>query len=255
MGEAEVAGQAQLFPLRAIRCDPANLGTADCTHICRCDDGSDYAIKFDKPTRDVRHVEWFCYRLAERIGLACPPSRVVDMAGSLVFGSRWETGEIKNWWLAIQAGDLTIDDLKASVSRMYALDLFVHNEDRHLNNYFVRRQHLGCAMISMDFSRSWLCCGFPPKGDLPLAPSCNTIQAHRILTVSLPGLFELPEFATVLDELRKVKVDEIKEYMGSHPEEWLPENKQTSILDWWNSKDRLDRIDRIFKGLHDGTYR
>lgn len=252
---AHAAALPQLFPVRAIRCDPSNLGTADCTHICRCDDGSDYAIKSVRPTPAVRHVEWFCYRLADRVGLACPPSRIVDMAGDLVFGSRWETGEVKNWWVEVKNGTLNLDDLKSTISRMYALDLFVHNDDRHLNNFFVRRQQLGAAMICMDFSRSWLCRGFPPSGTLPMPPTCNTVAAHRILMQQIPQFFELDECIHVLESLKNVSSTDIVSFMGSHPEEWLENEKKKEIIDWWDSDAKSARIDSIAAGLGDGTYR
>src|SRR5262249_44899342 len=33
------------LPLRVMRVDPANLGTADCKSIVKCEDGLDYAVK------------------------------------------------------------------------------------------------------------------------------------------------------------------------------------------------------------------
>jgi hypothetical protein len=254
MEKTEVAA-GDLFSIKAIRCDPANLGTADCSCICRCEDGSDYAIKTDKPIPAAPHSEWLCYHLGERVGLASPPCRVVELLDkALFFGSRWETGEVKSWWLKVQSGKIDIDDLKSSLSRIFAFDLFVHNPDRHLRNFLIRKQRQGFAVIAMDYSRAWLANGVPPP-DIPLLPGCNTIQAHRILARIQPKFFVFDEAKTVLSNISKVKTIEIKNIIQRHPTQWLSHNELTGIIDWWESPKREQRITKILTGLSDGTCR
>jgi hypothetical protein len=254
MEETAVA-TGELFSIKAIRCDPSDLGTADCAYVCRCEDGSDYAIKSDKPTATAPHSEWLCYHLGERVGLASPPCRVVELLDKALFlGSRWETGEIKNWWGKLQSGAINIDDLKQALSRIYAFDLFVHNIDRHLNNFLVRKQHKGYAVIAMDYSRAWLANGIPPP-DLPFPTSCSTVAAHRILRATAGEFFVLDEARNVLSNISKVNVGEISNIIKLHPNNWLTNTQSEDIINWWKSPQREQRISKIVAGLGDGTYR
>jgi hypothetical protein len=245
----------QLVPVKAVRCDPANLGTADCEYICRCDDGSDYAIKISKPFPGVRHTEWLCYHLGERVGLASPPCQMVEMPdGTIAFGSRWETGEIKNWWNEVVSGTIALSDLNGPLSRLFALDLFINNDDRHLNNFFIRKQYKGHSLISMDYSRAWLLHRFPLPM-LPLPPTVKTVLAHRVLVHLFGNFLDIGEATKVLEDLRKVNHTEIANIIRRHPKNWLTISQKSSIMKWWKSPERIQRIDGILAGLANGTYR
>ena len=50
-------------------CDTANEGTADCAMFCRCDDGSDYAVKDTSKHAGHPHSEYLCTKLGEMVGL------------------------------------------------------------------------------------------------------------------------------------------------------------------------------------------
>src|SRR5690606_16851846 len=70
----------------------ATSGTADAPLICRCDDGSDYAVKGAATNPSLPHQEYFCARLGELAGVISPPIRIVKNGGKECFGSRWESG-------------------------------------------------------------------------------------------------------------------------------------------------------------------
>ena len=143
------------LPVRALSADPLNLGTADCHLICYCDDGCDYAVKTLADGLYIPHSEWFCKHLGDLIGIASPDCRLVEVNGETAFGSRWESGhDPKDWVGRLKNGQIEKSRAIPTVSRIFAFDLFVNNEDRHTNNYIVRPQNKGWSfcLIMITFS-------------------------------------------------------------------------------------------------------
>ncbi len=240
--------------VKATRCEVAALGTADCAFICRCEDGSDYAIKDGVKDAAMPHSEWFCTKLSEAVGVAAPPCKIVDVQGNNCFGSRWETGHNpKDWWLRAIAKQIDFALLAPTISRILAIDLFVHNVDRHLTNYIVRDMHFGIAMLSFDFSRAWLCNGFPLPS-LPMDSSCTTIQGLRFLLQEFGDFIILEECNTILDNLANLPVQTILQIISEHPVEWLTNGASDDIINWWQTQHRLDRISSIKEGIENGLY-
>lgn len=250
--EGIAPGLFPYLPITARRCDPMNE-SADCKQVCRCDDNSDYAIKEAAVIATMPHNEWLCSKLAERVRIAAPTFRIVDVLGIECFGSRWQAGQERNWWNRAFAGQIDFADIAPGISRIIALDLFVHNHDRHLDNYFVLEQRVGFSVLAMDFGRAWMFHGFPLPS-LPMPPDANTVGDFRKL-VKLFGHFVVDaEVDDVCDRLTKVDHEEIDGFIGSHPPSWLPESDKIAILDWWQSSDRTDRIESVRKGIKDGTF-
>jgi hypothetical protein len=239
-------------PVNARRCDPLRV-SADCKQVCRCDDNADYAIKEAATIETMPHSEWLCAHLAELVGLPTPKCKIVDIKGVKSFGSRWQAGEEPNWWLSVQAGKIQITDLAPSLSRIFAFDLFVNNIDRHLKNYFVFAQRSGHSILAMDFGRSWLFKGIPPP-DLPMSTSTNTIRAQKNLKTLFGHTAEESEVDVITERLEKVTADEIDGIICRHPNEWLKVDQKKSILDWWVTDERTDRLEAIRKGVKDGTF-
>jgi len=241
-------------PVKAVRCETANFGTADCSKVCRCDDGSDYAVKDDGANPLVPHSEWFCTHLGEFVGLASPPCKVVDVHGKHCFGSRWETGHnAKDWWVRARAGSIDFASLAPNLSRIYAFDLFVNNIDRHLTNYIVRDQHFGTALLAFDYSRAWMVNGVPPPV-MPMAECHNTVAVIKALRRLFGSFFVNDEAYHVLDRLESVNSTDVCNIILSHPKEWLTEDLNNATIEWWNSDERIRRIDDIRKGVEDGSY-
>ena len=254
MGEQESLERPSLFPelpVRARRCDPLAI-SADCKQVCRCDDGSEYAIKEAATVATMPHNEWLCAKLAERVGVAAPAFRVVEVQGIECFGSRWMAGEEANWWNRAHAQQIPFADLAAAISRILALDLFVHNGDRHLKNYFVLKQHIGYSVVAMDFGRSWLFNGIPPPA-LPMHATENTIRAQRVLRTLFGDFIDLSEVDDVCDRILSVTAGEIDEFIATHPSSWLQDSQKIAILEWWKSTDRTDRVDAIKEGIRNGS--
>ena len=215
----------------------------------------EYALKdgADHPLRP--HVEWLCTRLAGAVGIVCPPCAIVeDENGNYLFGSRWEGGVARdNWWDMVDRGDIEIATFAPLLSRILAFDLFVHNVDRHLNNYLIRKARNIWTVMAFDFSRAWTCNGelLPP---LPIPPHENTIVAYREL-VGLFGPFLVQEAADeILDRLAEINTQRIADINAEQPRQWLPDRTADEVLQWWASASRTDRIGAIKEGMRDGSY-
>jgi hypothetical protein len=260
---ANLSAQPTLFPLpvEARWCVPANLGTADCGQICHCDDGCAYVIKDGKSGGSVPltpHSEWFCTQLADLLGIASPQCKIIKMDdSSFTFGSRWEGGVVRpcpggNWWDKVKAGDIKIADIKGVLSRIYAFDHFIHNPDRHANNFLVRDQHAGYAVLAYDYSRAWMCTSFPnPR----LSMNSNTVIAQRWLSNFWSVKYiDKSESNIILNKIRKTTKYSVERIIDGHPKDWLTQKSKEDILNWWGSPPMFDRLDGISKGIENGKY-
>jgi hypothetical protein len=246
------------LPARAVQVDPVGLG-ADSDAVCHCDDNLDYVIKDRRTHRLLPHSEWFCSHLADFLGIAGPPCKVVEMPdGSKVFGSRWEGGVLRGpphprWWELVIAGTLDIASCSATLTRLYVFDHFVHNVDRHLDNILARDQRSGIALLALDYSHAWLMNGFPLPA-LPLSSDANTVAAQRDLARQCGPYVNLSEARRFSEQIKRVPVGRIKQIISAHPKEWLSVRLKSSILKWWSSEDMISRVEGIATGIEDGTY-
>ena len=246
--------------MRAQWCAPVDLGTADCGKICRGEDGCDYVIKEMSAHPAVPHSEWFCSQLGEKIGIAAPPHKVIDMRdGTMAFGSRWQGGVLSPdpeketpWYVKVKAGEIALADASKTLSRIYALDQFVHNVDRHCTNFLIHPQFNGHAILALDYSRAWVRFGFPLA--LPPLPDCNTVNAQRWLTNYWGEKYVNPAAVRdTCDAISRISVDVIIRIIQEHPENWLPETTRSAIIAWWGSDDMSLRLNMIAEGVENGN--
>ena len=235
---------AGLFPVKIRSCDPANLGSADADLVGMGDDGQDYIIKTVEKTPNVPASEWFCHRLAGLCNIAVPQFSILSIKGRKpAFGSRYDSALEKNKLLVwdILSGKKKANILAERLSAIYAFDLFVHNDDRHLGNYMFTPAMNGHTVKAYDFSRAWLHHGWPLP-DLPLLP-CNTVSLFRDLMQY--HKFNLTAAGVVLDRLNGLKTNAIQDIHNEMPAEWLPKSKRNEIVKWWASKEKVGRIEFV----------
>lgn len=231
--------QPALVAPRAIQVEPIGLGTADCEHFVEADDGLAYAVKTVAKSPQPAS-EWFCHILAGLCGIPCPPFERIEMPdGSLAFGSRWEGGT------KAKAVPMIVDPaftslVKPAFSRIHALDLFVSNEDRHLNNYLIRERRGGFVILAMDFGRAFLFRGWPMAPQLPA--KCMTMRAFPALK-RIHG-FDFVAADKVLQAIERTDKDMIRAIFDSMPSAWLDASTASAIVQWWDA-DRQARIDDI----------
>lgn len=245
----------QQLPVRAKRSDPQNLGTADCSLICHCDDGSDYAVKDANSGQNVEHSEWFCKHLGDRVGIASPECRLVEVNGYTAFGSRWESGhDPSSWWSKINLGEIEKDRVAPTISRILAFDLFVNNEDRHGGNYIVRPQvNDSWSFLAFDYSRAWMATGWP-LADAPMDVNKMTTKNFRAINKIVGGMLDHSEFMFIINKLRDVPVAYINQILEYQHDTWLSEAHCDDIRLFWESSDFLKRLDKIEEGLKNGEY-
>jgi hypothetical protein len=241
----------QLFWVDALWCGKANFGSEDCDEGCFCGDSGGYVIKKDTPTKIAPHCEWFCSSLAVKVGV---PQLGFDLVkhtdGNLWFGSEWKTSRVRDWWTLAAAGKIKFADLASDISRIYALDLFIHNPDRHMNNYFVVPDGTTHKIYSFDYGRSWMLHGLPLP-PVMADPALHTVNVKDWLKINFPNYFDTTAANAVLDNLTKVTEANIADFIGKHPNHWL-QPPLADINGWWKAH-AATRIDQIRNGIANGS--
>lgn len=250
--------QGQTAPVRVSFTLPDDLGTADAPKLCRGSDGCDYVVKDKSIHAAIPHSEWFCSQLGEQVGIPAPVHKIMDLGGGVMaFGSRWHGGALSPdgvvpWYERVSTGELSLTDVSSALSRIYAFDQFIHNEDRHTGNLLVVPQYLGHAVLAFDYSQAWLCFGFPLSP--PPLPRCQTVDVQRRLAVIWNGCYVdasiVKETCNAIASLPLVNIQQI---MASHPNDWLPEGDRQAIASWWGSDDMTLRLNQIVEGVENGS--
>jgi hypothetical protein len=251
-GKDRVA-QPQLVPIEAWFCGPIETGTADASDGCFCRDNTGWIIKKSKPDNLYSpHNEWICANLAAKAGVPIAPFNIVKHTEKQEwFGSQFQIGEVKDWWLQVLDGSISIDELRDDLSRIYAFDLFVANTDRHTNNFMIVQNGGSHQALAIDHGRSWFFNGFPPIA-LPL-PWCNTMKAFFWMKQNFAGFPVKPPMLEILSAIAKIKYTDVVDILSRQPTIWLDDQKKNDIVDWWKSGKAIDRTTLIIQGVNDGS--
>ncbi|EOZ4983041.1 hypothetical protein ACQRUM_000553 [Proteus mirabilis] len=254
------AEQGQLFQLEFTDFTPSSLGTVHLSGFAIASDEMEYAIKsmnsgIPIPVSNPNQVpasEWFCTCLAELCGIATPVCKILKCLsnGEYVFGSRielaaWKTGLNDVQWINILSS--ANDGLKRQMWAIYAFDQFVHNVDRHFNNYLYMQNTLGNTIVkTFDFSLSSFVIGWPRTTSRTLPTDsttyCNWLFAKNFLGDS--DQFKASALA-VLDKIEKIGSSKISDILDSMPGQWMPNHHKEHFIKWWDSEERRLRIEAI----------
>lgn len=248
--------QLQMFPRKALVQFPKAEPSADSLGEVEADDSFLYYIKGDVAGKATRASEWLGTQLAEAIGLAAPTPSVIELQdGSTVFGSRRIAGVAD---ATVTAAFLTtstasnlnppVAGLQALLSKIYAYDMFCHNDDRHLGNYLSVDDKGRRRLYTFDFSRAlfWTW----PWQAYPAAPS-NTRRWGAALR-RLHGFDETSALAT-LDAIAGLAPAAIGSFINQMPADWLTTNLRAEFMDVWTGTGCNVRVDSLRKGFKDGT--
>ncbi len=223
--------------------------TATAPFAARADDGMDYVVKKFDLGGPLRATETICTLIAEAVGVPTAPHRILeDFDGELVFGSQIY-GDTSPSHAAMLSDDPPSTLALGQISRITSLDLFVGNDDRHLNNYLVRDQNGVSRIIAMDFSHTLL--SHWPLPPLPLAETCKTIARGRHLRARWG--FDVAEAKDCAERLRLLSPEFASQMVKQIPASWLPGTLADDFSAWWSSKQRLDRAEQIEAGVQDGS--
>lgn len=244
--------QQNLVKLNVTTVYPQQAGTLHAGGFCKCDDGLDYAFKqVASGGLYVPATEWLCGHLSNTCRIHTPPMEILQgLDGKQWFGSRIEGGKLEEDMcrLEFSSGDMLnrIPTLCERISAIYAIDLFVNNTDRHLDNYLFRSSfNGGTVVLAFDYSLAWLAhCpelkGFP-------AHDSNT-QKMRMYLDRLYG-FDPASAIKVITDIQGLPDDWIDGPVASMPVEWKQEVDMDAAVAWWKSKDRAARCEAIKEAL------
>lgn len=248
--------QLQLFHRRAVIEFPPVDPSADSLGSVEADDGFRYYAKGDAHGRPVRASEWISTHIAEAVGVTSPGAVTMQMlSGEVVFGSRRIPSvasrlETQAFLTTPSVGNVgqNLPSLGSLLSKIYALDLFLFNDDRHLDNYLSVNDSGVRRLYTFDFSRAlfwhWPWNGFP-------APMCNTRQCGAMLR-KLHG-FDPVAANSVLDALAGLGPSSVEGIINQMPVDWLPTALRAEFMNVWTAGVRRSRIDGVRKGLSDGS--
>lgn len=251
-----VPRQIPLFTRKAITEFPPSRKTADALGEVEADDRHLYYIKDDSHGHFTCASEWLSTHIAEEVGITTPtPAAIERLDHSIVFGSRRIAGvsdliETYNFLISTTISNTSKQSvgLKEVLSSIYALDLFLYNDDRHLGNYLSVPDGDIRRLYAFDFSRAlfwkWPWNGFPTKDDK------TRICGH--LLQELHGFDHAAADAT-LDRLSALDVSTIRSFIGRMPSNWLSPDRCADFVAWWSDGSKMSRIDNLRKGFSNGT--
>lgn len=181
-------------------------------------------------------TEWLCSRLAMVCGLPVPQVAAVELAtrpGEYYFGSQWQGGALE--FLQVR-GRISNSSVFA---KTHALDLFVHNTDRHRGNYLYLDLAGEVVARVIDFSHSLLVMGWPLPS-LPMA-ICNTTIELPYLLAEDPVSYTRPD--GILNAIDALSPDWMQTSLDLMPTAWLDQSGREILDDWWRGSARQQRLD------------
>jgi hypothetical protein len=245
---ASAGYQKRLFPVDILTEYPNNQGSADLKLIINGRDGRDYAVK--KPTDGKGRVpasELLCYELAYRVTIPTPNWAYINLAdGDTGFGSIWEGGVMNvnhiSQVLQILQYQIKVNNLKNFLSRLYAFDIFVNNDDRHWGNY-LWRESFDKSFIALAFDFSRACFETGHDGYDALHPDCNTQKSFTLINLTMN--YDRAEAIQCLDAILRIPIEDIEEILNSMPPSWMSTKEKSNYIKWWSSSARAERIEII----------
>lgn len=190
----------------------------------------------------VPATEWICSHLALACGLPVPPVAVIEMLsqpGVPYFGSQWQGGALE---FLLVRGRISNPQV---FERTHAIDLFVHNIDRHCGNYLYLELAGEIVARVIDFSHALMVMGWPLPA-LPMA-SCNTTQWLPELLGQNLEPYQRPE--DVIACLAALPSDWMHQTLEPMPTQWLSVSQRQDLAQWWASSARTQRLDAAKSAL------
>ena len=192
--------------------------------------------------------------LKRHIG-APAPMAIEKLDGTVVFGSRRIAGVSDQIVTTQYLTTATVSNVAPQVSGLcsilssiYALDMFLFNDDRHLGNYLSIDDNGVRRLYAFDFSRAlfwhWPWNGFPQSG--------RNTRLYGTVLRSLHGFDELAA-GEVLDRLGSLVPTTVEAFINRMPSGWLPAPTRSEFMTWWSDGARSARLDQLRNGIKDGT--
>ena len=232
-----------LFPLDVTVFIPSPWPSADLKELARTSDGHDFAAKWEREGRGLPASEWLGHRLAQACQIATPFTATLRYGGEQGFGSRIE-GDVSTWnSLAPSERAIVLAHCSKAMCGLLALDIFVGNDDRHLNNWLFRRNlDQQWVPLCIDFSRALFRRGFP--SDIWPLPPCNTLSTIELMKAA--GRWDGSSAVFAVEQLQRVTPEVLKHWLTECPALWLPEPERAALTSWWASSAYHKRIQSTY---------
>lgn len=215
---------------------PPQTADADCIAIQSSTERR-FLCKSSRKHAGLPATEWICSSLARAVEIPVADWAVVQIAGQteLMFGSIWEGGG-KDWSVALpQVSNSGI------FSDAFALDLSIHNVDRHLNNYLY--VDLAGDMVAklIDASRAFIYHGFPIP-NLPMDKATKTMLCRPHWERHHP--FDKGRALAIAGRIRNLPIHWMSNVLNGMPAAWLDQPARYALDDWWQ-RERPVRITAV----------
>ncbi len=238
--------QISAFSVRIVQVDPRNLATCDAAFFGEGENGLEYCVKTVEKTPAVPAAEYLCHTLAAACGIAVPQFDIVELpSGALAFGSVWEGSAVadRQALYGILTGTLPARQIRSTLSRIYAFDMFVHNHDRHAGNYLcVGGRTPGHSLKAYDFSRAFTAVAWPLPS-LPMVPSCGTIVTSRMLRKH--HAFDRDAAFGLLDKIDDLPFADFRRVVEKLPPTWMEQKVRNMVVRWWaEERTKRTRMER-----------
>lgn len=236
--------QTNLFPIKLVH-EEATGGTRDLRLVGYCANNVKYAVKRESDGALLPLAEWIGHKLSDHCGIPTPDFDIVEcMDGEIAFGSRWNAAasQIKIFDSAAQS---LLSTHASAISKIFGLDFFLPNPDRHLGNFLFVPDSASPRCLSFDFSLSSVRNGLP-FGSHPMGPSAKTNVILREFLTKKLNKFDKHRFNESLTAVQNVTVEGIASILDAAPVQWFTKVSKDEIIEWWDSS-KGPRIKQVIK--------
>lgn len=239
--------QSALSPIFVEHEIDASLGGADLKRIAKADDGHTYAMKRMEDHPALPLCEWVGYHLCRSTGVRTPDFAVLHYrdATAPAFGSRMV---LRPNEMAASPSSFDIASFfrshLATIARIYPLDAFLTNQDRHGRNFLAVQEAGGESLLAIDFSRAWVRFG-QPFGNTEALRDSQTSKWWRYFKERLQVTPDLRPLECVT-QLPDNWMDRVIE---SAPAEWAACIDVAATCRYWKEQRIPDRIDFVKRWL------
>lgn len=189
-----------------------------------------YALKTVEPQNPhLPLIEWLCYHLCAMAGIATPDFGIVTrLDKSLAFGSRWEESakEFSPGKVSSAQFVTWLEQAKADVSGMFALDAVMPNIDRHIGNMLFVQTGARLRALAFDWSRTRF---FEPW---PWPDTCHSARTWAWITS-----LSLADRAAITERMQRVRAiteKQVFDILNATPETWRNNLDINAAALWWS---------------------
>lgn len=252
------SSQRQIFPLELVGKKPSKVNGRHNGGCGQANNGRRYVLKGQSDGHFLLPVnEWLCSVITRAAGVDTPPFEVISTRAlqgrsSHSFGSEELSDVIStpSEITRIFTGIRHYPKLDQALSRLFAIDLFLNNPDRHPGNALARRASEDYDLLAIDFTTAFLIYPQP----LSKLLSDPTLATHRLYSrLRQVERFDPDAAHAALDKIDELTVRSITETLVALPAEWIDDATATQLTAWWESPEKHQRVQAIRRRIDNVT--